>query len=183
MPKVPLTRLALFFFIFSCWRTAEAQAPARTPSIAQVIEWLRDLPEHDAEEVRDLRTRVRRGGWLPLLRVGARQGLGQDYSAGATTAQRYSTGQNYGFDISLTFHFDRAVVAANELGFIRETRARQEARQRYVHEVIEIYFERERLLSNGESASAVRVEQLTALLDYYTEGRFSRALVRRRLRQ
>ncbi len=155
------------------------------PTIRQLLDAIAADPTLDPERARELARRARRGGWLPTLRVGARRGQQRDLSqSGGTTDPELSTDDDLTLDASLTFRFDRAAYGPDEVSLAREERTRALELQERARTVVAAYFERRRLQLerdlSGESdvASELRILELEALLDAFTNGAFHRAMTR-----
>lgn len=153
------------------------------PSIARLIRATRELDDYDLDVPRRALRRARRGGWLPTLRVAARRGQEYDLSAQIEDeSTRVSTDDDLTLEASLTFRFDRAAYGPNEVAWARETRARERAREERIQTLIAAYFERRRLQlerdlrGRNDLESALRIAELTALLDALSGGAFTRMM-------
>lgn len=157
------------------------------PRPDEVVGWALDASPHDPRAASDAIDRARFSALLPQLRIGVRRGLGWDWAARQTTSADTSSLAS-GEDLSLIgtaiFRFDRLLAPAEETGLLRERRALEESRTTLAAQVIALYFERRRLqveavLSGTTTLEArMRIEELAAMLDVLTRGRFSAALTR-----
>lgn len=155
------------------------------PSAAEVVAWALAESSLDPARASDAIDRARFSALLPQLRIGVRRGLGWDWAARQTTSSDTSSLAS-GEDLSLIgtaiFRLDRLLAPSEETGLLRERRALEESRTALSAQVIAIYFERRRLaveaLLTGTTdlEAHMRIEELGALLDVLTGGRFGEAL-------
>jgi hypothetical protein len=132
--------------------------------------------------------RVGKAAALPQLRLRLERGVGLNTTLAALqtydqTAIR--TGDDWVYEVGLTWRLDRLIFDVDELRAGREARRLAVLRNDIQAQVIRLYFERRRLQVEGEldrSPSlgaalrrALRIRELGALLDALTGGRLSRA--------
>jgi hypothetical protein len=186
-----------------CAVTAVAQAPGATARrvAAQAREY--DRSEATAAEVvaAALRARLsedrveelsgwaRASGLVPVLRVSGRRGQALDLSAWRTTDDGrtvLSTDDELALEASLTFDLDRLLFHPDEVAIAREQRAEDDRRMNVIRTVVQVFFERRRLMLERDLAgrrdlgTLVRIAELGALLDAFTGGAFNRMMARRR---
>lgn len=155
------------------------------PSATDVVAWALERSSLDPARASDAIDRARFSALLPQLRIGVRRGLGWDWAARQTTSSDTSSLAS-GEDLSLIgtaiFRLDRLLAPSEETGLLRERRALEESRTTLSAQVIALYFERRRLeveaLLTGSTdlEARMRIEELGALLDVLTGGRFGEAL-------
>lgn len=128
--------------------------------------------------------RARASGWVPEVEFGVRRDFAQDSSqlVAEDDKLRYSSGNELSLDGSLTFHLERVVFASEEVSLLREDRARIEAENALVSQVVHLYFERRRLeierdyLGASDLQTLMRIQEVGAELDELTGGAFTRRL-------
>jgi hypothetical protein len=158
---------------------------ADEPRVDEVIAWAGAASTTDPAAASDALDRARWSALLPQLRVGVTRGLGWDWAARQTTTSDTASlagGEDLSLVGSLVFQLDRLLAPGEESGLLRERRSLEEGRFELACRVIALYFERRRLqveaelTGTAELGAAMRVAELTALLDVLTGGRFSAAL-------
>jgi hypothetical protein len=111
--------------------------------------------------------------------------LGRDLSESQTLETdklSYSADDDFVIEASLTFALDKLVFHRNEVSIARERRALIEARVTLVHAIVQLYFERRRLQlerdlsSQPEVARTIRIVEIEALLNAFTQGEFERMI-------
>ena len=159
---------------------AALQRYAREPSIERVIEAvLAGAPEPRADA---LASRARTAGWVPTLALRARRGQGVDLSDAFADQAQLSTDDDLTLEAALTFELDRLVFRSEEVALSRQAQSEADARSARVRNAIALYFERRRLqLERDLSASAdprraVRIVEIEALLNVFTNGAFGRMI-------
>jgi len=165
-------------------RAAERELARRDPPIARVVGAALAVSASDPEGADDLASRARLSGLVPSLRAGVRRGQGQDLSLQVTDedAARFSTDDDLSVYGTLTFDLGRLVFAREEVPLAREERNRRAERRELIATVVALYYERRRLLLErsllgpGDLEHAVRIAELTALLNAFTDGAFSRMM-------
>jgi len=142
--------------------------------------------------MRRLSERARDTAWWPQLRVGA--GWQRDHDRDAERDQTFSSGALHdlldsgratdtrvAFDVQLTWELGRLTEPDDQLAISRERREVIELRDQILERVNRLYFERQRVLAEHSTAPAgerdalaLRASELTAQLDAWTGGTFSR---------
>jgi hypothetical protein len=191
--------LALALALLPCWpsplgaqdavdaaRLRRAVASfADEPRVDEVVGWARAASTTDPAAASDALDRARWSALLPQLRVGVTRGLGWDWAARQTATSDTASltgGEDLSLVGSLVFQLDRLLAPGEESGLLRERRSLEEGRFELASRVIALYFERRRLQVEAELTgtvelgAAMRIAELTALLDALTGGRFSAAL-------
>ncbi len=142
--------------------------------------------------MRRLAARARQTAWWPQLRLNASWDLDrardadrdQTFSSGAVRQLRDSARErdtNFGLDLQLTWNLARLAEPDDLLAISRERRELVELRDQVLERVNRLYFERRRVLEERAAAApeeqralALRAEELSAQLDGWTGGLFSR---------
>ncbi len=134
-----------------------------------------------------LARRARLAGLVPQLKLGARRGLQQDQSSTSTLSDdrvNASLGDDLTVEAGLTFQLDRLVFAPEEVRLLAVERWLAADRRKLVEDVVRLFFRRERLVQERDSAAAddtaldADIAELEALLDAYTENQFTAALAK-----
>jgi hypothetical protein len=160
---------------------AALQRYAREPGVERVVQAaLQHAPKTRADA---LASRARTAGWVPTVALRARRGQGVDLShALAEDALDASTDDDLTLEAALTFQLDRVVFRSEEVALARQSQAEVDARAARARTVIALYFERRRLQlerdlgGSGNLERAVRIAELEALLDVFTNGAFGRMI-------
>lgn len=164
-------------------------AYAHEPSVDVVVAAALDRAEVDPRRARRLATRARHSGWLPSVRLGVRRGVGRDASSqltGETDRTAQSSDADLTLEAQLTFRLGAIVYGSDEVAWAREARARAALRSDIARAVVSLYFQRRRaqlerdLLHQDDLDHAVRIAELEALLDAFTDGEFLRMMAHRR---
>lgn len=156
-------------------------AYAHEPPVEALLEVLDEVEEFDPEVPQSRARRSRRSGWLPTLRLGVRRGRAQDRSL-QIDEERYSTDDDLSLEASLVMRLDRAFYGPDEVAWVRESRTRARLREERAMLLIGTYFERRRLqierdaFGRRDPATLMRIEELTALLNAFTSGAFTRMM-------
>lgn len=171
-------------------RSALATVARSEPPVGDVVAAAIATANASPEAAREVADRARLSGLLPTVRVGGRRGQGWDLSQLQTTDSgrvSLATGDELTITGEVSFTLDRLVYAHDEVALLRETRAREAAREALVRAVVSLYYERrrlvlERMLVGGsvEVAREVRIDEIAALLDAFTAGEFGRMIAARR---
>jgi hypothetical protein len=157
---------------------------AREPSAARVVAAALHAQRRDPQRFADMTQRSRLRGLIPSLDLGVRRGQGVDLRS--TTSDELGVHLTTADDLMLfaTLRFDlgRLLFANEEVGIAREARFAREAQNELVRQVVHLYFLRRRLLLERDlrgSASLsheVRIVEIEALLDAFTDGGFQRMM-------
>jgi hypothetical protein len=157
---------------------------AREPSAARVVAAALHAQRRDPQRFADMTQRARLRGLIPSLDLGVRRGQGVDLRS--TTSDELGVHLTTADDLMLfaTLRFDlgRLLFANEEVGIAREARFEREAQNELVRQVVHLYFLRRRLLlerdlRGGASLShEVRIVEIEALLDGFTDGAFQRMM-------
>ena len=146
--------------------------------------------------VRDLRQRVSRRGWLPILQIGfsyqdereRNREHDQSFVSGDTRDLHDSEldrGRDLEAKLTLSWDLGDAVFHPDEIDVSREARSLIALRDDVLDEVTQLFFERLRVLARLEAAPpgsgergllALRATELAAGLDAWTGGAFSSAI-------
>lgn len=164
---------------------AAREREAREPRVEQVVrEALRAAPTPRADA---LASRARTAGWIPRIGLRARRGQTIDLSGPQALdlgAARVRSNDDLTLEASLNFELDRVVFRREEVALLHQSQGERQARERLVRDVIALYFERRRLQLErdlkGDPAleRAIRVAEIEALLDAFTNGAFRRMIAR-----
>jgi hypothetical protein len=158
------------------------QRYAREPSVEQVVQAA--LHAAPLARARALAERARSAGWVPRVGLRARRGETIDLSAPDTAADalRLKSNDDLTLEAVLSFELDRVVFRREEVALARQERVERLDRGVIVHDVIHLYFERRRLQLerdlSGEVSPAreLRIAEIEALLDAFTNGEFRRMI-------
>lgn len=164
--------------------SAIARHDRREPPVDRVVRAALAAGAPSLIDIRDLTTRARLAGLLPSLRVGAQRGTGWDLSERLDDNGRVQIGTDDELSLraEAVFSLDRLLFAREEVPLSREVRAVHLVRRDLVEAVVRLYYERRRLmlerdlLGSRGVAAAMRIDEVTALLDAFTGGRFRRML-------
>jgi hypothetical protein len=168
--------------------------PAAGPSIDDVHRAVLAHVDLGRAPLRDMRRRVRRRGWLPVVSVRAghdegrsrRRDYDQSYVSGDTRdLYDYERDDDRELELSLTLAWDLGDAAYHpeEVDISREARAVIELRDDVLDEVTQLYYERRRVLAERAAlgprdpaafALALRADELAAGIDAWTGGWFGR---------
>ncbi len=158
---------------------------SREPRIDELLEAVHAISELDPRIPRRVARRSRRGGWLPTVRLGLRRGQQRDlleqYEMDDDRT-RVSTDDDLTLEAAMTIRLDRAAYGDDEVALLREARNRTLSREQRLRAVVSAYYERRRLqlerdlLGRTEIEVYMRIAELQALLDAFTEGAFTRIM-------
>jgi hypothetical protein len=167
---------------------AEALARyAHEPPVEQVVQAA--LLAAPASRADALASRARSAAWIPRLGVRARRGQTIDLSgpqALDTEAVRVRANDALTLEASLNFDLERLLFRREEVALLHQSQAERLGRERMVREVIGLYFERRQLqvardLKRAPSLEqSVRIAEIEALLDAFTNGAFRRMIAKTR---
>jgi hypothetical protein len=152
-----------------------------------VAEWAVLYHRVSPEVTRGMARRVRAAGLAPRLVLDAQSAINNPLPSNAPWESYSRYVQNPGVQgalvVNVTFPLDTLVVRAEERFVMREQRRLLKERERVFKRVIRTYEQRRRtqaeMLANGSKSAGVwarkrlRLDQLTAVLDAQTGGRFS----------
>lgn len=157
----------------------------REPSVGRVVRSALRARSASPSRIRDAMDRARASGALPVTQASVRRGQAVDLR-GLTGADDVTTNVSTDDDLVLEarmiFRFHRIVFASEEVGLLRELRAAEAERAQIARTVVRLYFERRRLLLERDLLGTrdllhrVRVLEVEALLDVFTEGAFTRMM-------
>ncbi len=160
---------------------------AHEPSAQQVVQAaLRATP---AGRARALASRARTAAWVPRLSLRVRRGQTVDLTSPQAidpTTLRLRTNDAVTLEAALSFDLERVIFRREEISLLSQERAERQARQRVARQVIALYFERRRLQlerdlgTPADPARSVRIAEIDALLDAFTNGAFRRMIARHR---
>jgi hypothetical protein len=157
------------------------------PSAEQVVHAA--LQAAPAPRARALADRARLAAWAPRLGLRGRHGQTVDLSSPQAldpTLLRLRTNDDITLEASLSWDFERLIFRRDEISLLSQGRAEQAQRGRLVRGVIALYFERRRLqvardLARRPSPSySLRIAEIEALLDAFTNGAFRRMIAKSR---
>lgn len=173
---------------FTAAQIAQAkQRYVHEPTAAQVIDAAVCAANLSRDRTASIASRARHAGWIPRLSLGTRRGQNRDSSLlQAQTDDRInrSTDDQFVLEATLVFDFDRLMFAGQETDLLREERVRALDRQELIQMVTDLYYERRRLqlerdlLGRRDLSMHLRIEQLGALLNGLTHGRFYQQALR-----
>jgi len=164
------------------------------PSVEQVLRAAMVTFRKHGMRLSSLAQRARLRGLIPTLSVSARHGQALDLATSQTSVTdqlRVGTGRDLTLQAALTFELPRLVFAREEISLARDHRMSLQQRQQFIEQVVALYFERRRnQLRRDQGAAAdadadlhLRILELTALLDAFTDGAFSTMIKSRASRE
>jgi hypothetical protein len=154
--------------------------------VRQLVEAALRVADADPERARSMASRARNAGWVPTLKLAVRRGLNRDLSESQTLETDrtdLSTDDDLVLEASLTFDLQRLVFDHDEIAIAREQRRTVQDRAELARAVVGLYFERRRLqlerdlLGEADLGRELRIAELEALLDAFTDGAFRRMIV------
>jgi hypothetical protein len=155
------------------------------PTVEDLVDAALRMPALDPRRASDAADRARWAGLLPQLRGDVRRGQVLDLNAlqtGTTDRSGWAIGDELAFRATLTFRLDRLVFAPEETSLLGERRHLEERRLELVGQIVQLYFERRRLqierdlAGTTDVATEMRIAQIEALLDAFTNGAFTRLM-------
>ncbi len=158
------------------------------PSIQQVQEWAVRYAEVSPDKIWNWRKQARAKALLPSLEVGLdRQGSDLYQWDTGTNPDALRKGHDFlGWDVGLKWNFSDLIWSTDQTTIDVRSKLMVELREDVLDEVTRLYFERRRiqmgLISGNGLEDAVRLEkqirvtELTALIDAFTGGQYSRRL-------
>ena len=164
---------------------AAVRAYAGEPPVQAVVKAALEAAAADPRKARAMASRARMAGWVPTVKLAARRGLTRDLSESQTLETdrtALSTDDDLVVEVSLTFELGRLVFDHDEVALAREERELVRERAEIGRTVVGLYFERRRLqlerdLGQGSGiGQELRIAELEALLDGFTDGAFRRMI-------
>jgi hypothetical protein len=160
----------------------------REPSASQVVQAALRAADSDPEHFASMLSRARWRGLLPSLAIGARRGQDVDQRVAVTDEDgtRFTSGDDLVLSATLRFELGRLLFADEEVAITREARAARNARLELARSVIHWYFVRRRLqlerdaLGHSSITRELRIAEIEAVLDTFTNGAFGRMIARLR---
>lgn len=170
------------------------------PAIGEVQRLAVDYAEVHPQKIAQWRVLARRRAWLPELDVGfdgGRDWSSSDSIYGTTTGggahyvgpDDKTRGEDFGWDVTLSWNLADLIWSTEQTTIDSRSKLMVELREDVLDQVTRIYFERRRnqieLLRGGVLDPALRMDkelrvaELTALLDAFTGGEFSRRIQKR----
>lgn len=167
------------------------------PSIGEVHHFAIEYAEVDPEKITRWRRLAQRRAWLPDVSLGV-DGA-RDWSKSSSIWGSYTSGgQHYvgpddkarggdlGWDVSLSWDLGDVVWSSEQTSIDSRSKLMVELREDILDQVTRVYFERRRIQAELAAAGTMepwikmdkqlRVDELTALLDAFTGGQFSRRM-------
>ncbi len=159
------------------------------PAVLDVQQMALDYSKTDPRYVDAWLAASKDAAWLPQLDVTYKYDDGQDddYDYPTGDAHLKATGVDQGNAITAkaTWHLDELVMSSERIRVINEAQDIVKLRDKVLEEVTRLYFERRRLqvemlMNPGDIKvqikNELRLAELTAQIDAYSGGRFSRSL-------
>ncbi len=174
---------------------------ADEPTVREVHNLAVDYAEVNPNKILDWRESAKKSAWLPSLSLGIDENRNWDtsdnFSTGTSTIPKdrvgpddKSFGHDLNWDVSLAWDFSELIWNPDQTSIDSRSKLMVELREDILDQITRLYFERRRAqmeLVNLASLDAptrfdkeMRVEELTALIDAYTGGRFSEEIARRK---
>ena len=159
------------------------------PTVQQVHRWAIDYAEVSPDKIKNWRALAGKRALLPDLSVGLDRAEGELY--------HWDTGQNpdnllkgrdlLNWDVSLSWDLGDVIWSTDQTAIDSRSKLMVELREDVLDQVTRLYFERRRLQAELAAVDSseppvqfdkqLRIDELTALLDAFTGGEFSRRLV------
>lgn len=159
------------------------------PSVDEVVARAQEFALADLQRLKDLEQRARLRGLLPAVSLSARHGQALDLDTQQTEASdrvTVATDRDLTLRAALTFDLPLLVFAREELALNRQRRSQRAAMRELRARVVGVYFERRRLQlstaggDGSDVSTQLAIVELTALLDAFTDGGFSRMISARK---
>lgn len=167
------------------------------PSIQLVHEWVIDYADVSNSKVEAWKRKARHKSWMPSLSLGVDGDQDVTYSDsvyGSSSGTHYiapddkTYGRDYGWDVSMSWDLSDVIWSTDQTTIDSRAKLMVELREDLLDQVTRIYFERRRLqvelhvLAFDDGMEVVdrhmRIEELTALIDSLTGGKFTESLHR-----
>jgi hypothetical protein len=161
------------------------------PEVRQVQAMVLEYSKTDPRYVEEWLRASKSAAWLPELTVGYDydNGYGYDYSYEVSEdgeVDGADVDNDHGVSVRAKWRLDRLVMSSDRIRVISETQDVVKLRDKILDEVTRLYFDRRRLqvdmlLAGGgdlktQLKNEMRLQELTAQLDAYTGGRFSKSI-------
>ena len=177
-------------------QVAQTQFPDE-PTIHQVHDWTIEYGEVHPDKIKEWRRLAQKRAWVPQLDIGVDGSNGRtiaDSIYGTTSSggshhigpDDKSFDQDFGWDVTLSWDLADLIYSSDQTTIDSRSKLMVELREDLLDQVTRLYFERRRLqfeLARAASADAqwqfdqqMRIDELTALIDAMTGGKFSKGL-------
>jgi len=160
---------------------------AAEPSALDIARAAMRAADREPDRFASMLDRARWRGLVPNLSLGARRGQGVDLrTVTEDDGIRFTSGDDLVLSATLRFELGRLLFADEEVAITREARAARAARLEIVRSVIHWYYVRRRLqlerdaLGHSSVTRELRILELEAMLDTFTNGHFGRMIGGRR---
>lgn len=159
------------------------------PTIRQVYRWAIDYAEVSPDKIRNWRALAGKRALLPNLSVGLDRADGEifHWDTGTNPDTLLKGRDLLSWDVSLSWDMGDLVWSTDQTTIDSRSKLMVELREDILDQVTRLYFERRRLQMELAATDALepparfdkelRVEELTALLDAFTGGKFSSKLI------
>ena len=158
------------------------------PTIQQVHRWAVDYAEVSPDKIKNWRALAGKRALLPDLSVGMDRGDGEVFHWDTgTSPDTLLKGRDFlSWDVSLSWDLGDLVWSTDQTTIDSRSKLMVELREDVLDQVTRLYFERRRLQAElaadalepaAEFDKQLRVDELTALLDAFTGGKFSSKLI------
>ena len=166
------------------------------PSIQDVHDWAIRYAEVHPEKIQQWRGQARKKAWLPTLSVG--MDYDQDWgtsdsiwgssSSGGTHyigPDDKTWGKDVGWDVSLSWDFSELIWNNDQTSIDSRSKLMVDLREEILDQVTRLYFERRRVQVQTVTEDLntlqayekqLRIDELTALIDVFTGGQFSKEI-------
>lgn len=157
---------------------------ADEPTIRQIHQWAIDYAEVSPDKIRSWRALAGKRALLPDLSVGMDRGDGEvfHWDTGTNPDTLLKGRDLLSWDVSLSWDLGDLIWSTDQTTIDSRSKLMVELREDVLDQVTRLYFERRRLRAElaadalepaAEFDKQLRVEELTALLDAFTGGKFS----------
>ncbi|OGX42952.1 MAG: hypothetical protein A3G91_01045 [Omnitrophica WOR_2 bacterium RIFCSPLOWO2_12_FULL_50_9] len=158
------------------------------PAIGEVHRWAIDYAEVHPDKIKSWRSLARTRAFLPSLSVGIDRADSEffHWDTGANPDVLVKGRDLLDWDVALSWDLGDLIWSDDQTGIDTRSKLMVELREDILDQVTRLYFERRRIQMELAMASALepqirldkqmRVEELTALIDAFTGGEFSRLM-------
>lgn len=157
-------------------------------SLSMLLTAALERPGLSSDEIDEAKRQARRSGALPRLTVRTRR-IWKDVKRAEELAQgprtRVDVDDNLLLEAQIQFDLGRLIYGADAIAWAREAREREHRRAIRSREIVQLYYERRRLLfelstmHRPDTEYELRIVEIEALLDALTGGALSKARYRR----
>ncbi len=178
--------------VFSAAALADIQKIlAKDPSIQQIHKWAVDYAEVHPNKIKGWRRAARAKAFLPKLSLDLDREAGEYYhwDSGLNPDQIVKGMDYLDWGMNLSWDFGEWIWNPDQTSIDSRSKLMVELRESVLDQVTRLYFERRRLSAQAAMIldpqlsfdQTMRIDELTALIDGFTGGKFSEAIERSRI--